>query len=104
MQYQADNPGDPHISNAVAEIKRKLAAISAQQSDSNKSRRMAYGLHIADHVHPAYLRRAGNRKAKSFIPDLEMHDEYFSSEVISGDSGFIDKTQGEQERLTAGLS
>ena len=41
MQYQADNPGDPHISSAVAETKRKLAAISAQQSDSNKSRRMA---------------------------------------------------------------
>jgi hypothetical protein len=27
-----------------------------------------------------------------------MHDEYFSSEVISGDSGIIDKTQGEQEK------
>ena len=32
------------------------------------------------------------------MPDLEMHDQCFFSEVISGDSGIIDKTQGEQEK------
>ena len=99
LQNQAKNPEDPGIEQAIQSVKRKLTALSAQQSDASRSKRMNYGLNIADHVHPAFLRRASGGRAKSFIPDLEMHDQYFSSEEMREDSGLTNKTSGEQQKI-----